>query len=64
MTGVKKRSLQIKWLEEHRIPFTLPHGKRSKPNVLVALVEKAHGLKQTTAPRSNERNTPNMEAFP
>jgi hypothetical protein len=45
MTGFTKRSLQVKWLTQNHIPFTL--SGKGYPNVLRAYIEKAHGLEIT-----------------
>lgn len=54
----RKRSLQIAWLEKHKIPYT--RGKKGGINVLRAYVERLHGLKDVDVPRNTE---PNLSAF-
>jgi hypothetical protein len=46
LTGIsKKKPLQIKWLEKHRIAYTVKADGRL--NVLRKLVEQKHGVKST-----------------
>lgn len=59
LTGVKrKRSLQRAWLEKHNYPYST--NSRGQINVLRALVERRHGMKDVA---DVPRNEPDFSVF-